>query len=66
MKIQLLNIALLFCVLSLSGQEFKTTDLQPREHILFDFDWKFALGHAYNAKQDFNNGTGYFSCFAKF
>lgn len=65
MKKQLFSIALIFCVASLFGQEFKKIDLHPREHILFDFEWKFALGHAYDAAQDFNNGTGYFSFFAK-
>jgi len=36
-----------------------------REHILFDFDWRFAFGHPYDTQKDFNNGTGYFSYFAK-
>jgi len=37
----------------------------PREHLLMDYDWRFALGHAYDAHKDFNNGTGYFSYLAK-
>ena len=36
-----------------------------REHLLMDSGWHFALGHAYDASKDFNNGTGYFSYFAK-
>jgi beta-galactosidase len=36
-----------------------------RERISMDFDWRFALGHAYDANKDFSNGTGYFSYFAK-
>jgi beta-galactosidase len=36
-----------------------------REHLLMDFDWRFAFGHPYDTKKDFNNGTGYFSYFAK-
>ncbi len=30
-----------------------------------DFDWRFAFGHPYDAKKDFNTGTGYFSYLAK-
>ena len=36
-----------------------------REHLLMDFDWRFALGHASDPVKDFNYGTGYFSYFAK-
>lgn len=36
-----------------------------REKLLMDFGWKFALGHAYDAKQDFNHGSSYFSYWAK-
>ncbi|MGA9408471.1 MAG: beta-galactosidase GalA [Bacteroidota bacterium] len=37
----------------------------PREKLLMDFGWRFALGHAYDTKKDFDNGSGYFSYFAK-
>jgi len=36
-----------------------------REHLLMDFGWRFALGHAYDTDKDYNFGTGYFSYFAK-
>ncbi len=36
-----------------------------REHLLMDFGWRFALGHAYDPKKDFDHATGYFSYFAK-
>jgi beta-galactosidase len=36
-----------------------------REHLSMDFDWRFALGHSFDSKKDFNNGTGYFSYFTK-
>jgi beta-galactosidase len=36
-----------------------------REHLLMDFNWRFAYGHAYDASQDFETSTGYFSYFAK-
>jgi beta-galactosidase len=36
-----------------------------REHLLMDFDWRFAFGHPYDTQKDFNTGTGYFSYFAK-
>ncbi len=36
-----------------------------RERICIDSNWLFALGHAFDAEEDFNHGTGYFSYFAK-
>ena len=46
--------------------ENKTTEgVSPREQLLMDFGWRFALGHSYNTEQDFDNGSGYFSYFAK-
>ena len=37
----------------------------PREHLLMDFGWRFALGHATDPDKDFGFGKGYFSIFAK-
>ncbi|CAN5449410.1 hypothetical protein BH11BAC3_BH11BAC3_34080 [soil metagenome] len=37
----------------------------PREHINIEKEWRFAFGHPYNTKQNFNNGTGYFSYLTK-
>ncbi len=37
----------------------------PREHLLMDFGWRFALGHATDPDKDFGFGTAYFSMFAK-
>jgi beta-galactosidase len=36
-----------------------------REHLSLDFGWRFAFGHPFDPQKDFNNGTGYFSYFAK-
>ncbi|MFH1369692.1 MAG: beta-galactosidase GalA [Planctomycetota bacterium] len=36
-----------------------------RQHLLMDFGWRFALGHAFDADKDFKHGTSYFSYFAK-
>ncbi len=36
-----------------------------REHLLMDFGWRFALGHATDPDKDFGFGTGYFSYLAK-
>jgi beta-galactosidase len=36
-----------------------------REKLSFDTGWLFALGNSSDATKDFNNGTGYFSYFAK-
>lgn len=36
-----------------------------REHIRMDDGWRFAFGHPYDTKKDFDNGTSYFSYLAK-
>jgi beta-galactosidase len=36
-----------------------------REHLLMDFDWRFAYGHPFDPAKDFDHGLGYFSYFAK-
>ena len=38
---------------------------QGREHLLMDFGWRFAFGHPYDTKKDFDNGTSYFSYISK-
>src|SRR4051812_33816053 len=38
---------------------------KSREHLCIDTGWRFAYGHPFDAAKDFNNGTGYFSYFAK-
>lgn len=43
----------------------KAQDIRVRERINFDKGWLFALGHSFDASKDFDNGTGYFSYFAK-
>jgi len=43
----------------------KNEKLSPREHLLMDFDWRFAFGHPFDTKKDFDNGTGYFSYLTK-
>jgi beta-galactosidase len=57
-------IIFLFAIGSASQAQ---TQLQTtvREKLLMDFGWRFALGHSYDTKKDFDNGSGYFSCFAK-
>src|SRR5579871_1817560 len=37
----------------------------PREHLLMDLGWHFALGHATDPDKDFGFGKAYFSYFAK-
>jgi len=56
-KISLILLVFL-CTFQLKAQNV-------RERLLMDFDWKFALGHSYDTKKDFDNGTSYFSYFAK-
>jgi beta-galactosidase len=36
-----------------------------RESASMDTGWRFALGHSWDVKRDFDNGSGYFSYFAK-
>ena len=59
------TIALLsfLIICSMNGQPLEQSS--PREKLLMDFGWRFALGHAYDTKKDFDNGSGYFSYFAK-
>jgi beta-galactosidase len=44
---------------------FAQENLSGREKLLMDFGWKFAFGHPFDPKKDFNHGTGYFSYLAK-
>lgn len=37
----------------------------PREKLLMDSGWRFALGHAWDTGKDFDHGSSYFSYFAK-
>ena len=68
-KIHVSIIVLLLCVFNslLISQSIDNvaTNLGTREHLLMDFGWRFALGHATDTKKDFNHATGYFSYFAK-
>jgi beta-galactosidase len=50
------------CYLSEAQTQSQTA---VREKLLMDFGWRFALGHSYDTKKDFDNGSGYFSYFAK-
>ncbi|MFA5973793.1 MAG: beta-galactosidase GalA [Lentimicrobiaceae bacterium] len=36
-----------------------------REHLLMDFNWRYAFGNASDFEKDFSNGTSYFTWFAK-
>ncbi len=58
-------LILLFLTTILFGFSQAKTNISAREHLLMDFDWRFAFGHPCDAKKDFNTGTGYFSYLAK-
>ena len=60
-----LILCLLFFAIGLPSYSQTNNDNGVREHLLMDFDWRFAFGHPYNTKEDFNTGTGYFSYLAK-
>ena len=57
---------LLLLVLSARSMQAQTpAQSLVREKLLMDFGWRFALGHSYDTRRDFNNASGYFSYFAK-
>ena len=56
-------ILLFLIVASMGGQVQGQSS--PREKLLMDFGWRFALGHAYDTKMDFDNGSGYFCTLQK-
>jgi beta-galactosidase len=58
-KLLLISAILFSTLLSLQASE------HTRERLLMDFNWKFAYGHPYDAAQDYNHGTSYFSYYAK-
>jgi len=62
-KFSLLLLLLLMYNSSVFSQDTATT--KGREHLLMDFGWRFAFGHPFDTKKDFDNGTGYFSYLAK-
>jgi beta-galactosidase len=52
-------------LLLLPPREHAWAQSAARESIFMDTGWRFALGHAWDVKRDFDNGSGYFSYFAK-
>jgi beta-galactosidase len=52
-------------LLSLNSFISAQTVAPTREKIGVDNEWRFALGHAFDAQKDYGNGTGYFSYLAK-
>ena len=56
-------VFLFMIVHSMQGQSQQQSP--AREKLLMDFGWRFALGHSYDTKKDFDNGSGYFSYFTK-
>ncbi|MGA9292749.1 MAG: beta-galactosidase GalA [Ignavibacteriaceae bacterium] len=61
----IIYLVLIPFIAALSQDDSDNISTVPREHLLMDFGWRFALGNAVDAKKDFDNGTGYFSYFAK-
>jgi beta-galactosidase len=63
-NIKFAMIVLSFLLVSTANGQHQ--DQSPlRERLLMDFGWRFALGHSFDTKMDFDNGSGYFSYFAK-
>ena len=63
MKRKIILLAILLSFFS-TGFSQENTD-QHREHLLMDFGWRFAMGHASSFEKNFMTGTGYFTHFAK-
>src|ERR1700744_2784646 len=54
-------LAALWCGVFACAVRAQTTQpASPREKILMDFDWRFALGHATDVDKDFGFGETYF------
>lgn len=58
-------IIILMILFTISPITVADADNPARERLLMDFGWRFAFGHPFDPQKDFNNGTGYFSYFAK-
>ena len=67
-KISLSALIFFFSVvLSFAQNEMISNDVsvKGREHLLMDFDWRFAFGHATDYSKDFTSRTSYFTYFTK-
>jgi beta-galactosidase len=59
------NVLRLFLVCIIIHINTASFSQNSRETINFNFDWKFALGHASDVSKDFNFNSSYFSYLAK-
>ncbi|HEX7410613.1 MAG TPA: glycoside hydrolase family 2 TIM barrel-domain containing protein, partial [Bacteroidales bacterium] len=65
-RISLSVLILLICFLyGFTQKETVESHTAGREHLLMDFNWRFAFGNASGFEKDFSNGTSYFTWFAK-
>ncbi|OXA70938.1 beta-galactosidase [Flavobacterium aquidurense] len=64
MKIIVHKEILLYFIFWVSVTSF-AQNKSDRELILIDKDWRFSLGHLYDAQKDFGHAEGYFSYLAK-
>lgn len=48
-----------------SDNSMQKSSSPVREHLLMDWNWRFAYGHPFDVKQDYNHATGYFSYLTK-
>jgi beta-galactosidase len=64
MKIIVHKEILLYFIFLVSVTAF-AQNKSDRELILIDKDWRFSLGHLYDAQKDFGHAEGYFSYLAK-
>ncbi|WP_157273888.1 beta-galactosidase GalA [Pedobacter sp. BAL39] len=55
----------LLCVGKPLSSQAQLLSVNKRDHISIDSGWRFAFGHPYEVKKDFNNGTSYFSYLSK-
>ncbi len=62
---QVFILSLCLFATAVNAQSTSGANVQSRERISIDDNWRFALGHATDVSKDFNHGTGYFSYLAK-
>lgn len=65
MRFKQLIATLFLCWMFFAAHADVNDGVSPRSRLSMDKGWKFALGHPFDAKKDFNSAVGYFSYLAK-
>jgi beta-galactosidase len=65
LKSSILVLISTFSLLTAQQKSISSNSYEGRARLLMDFGWRFAFGHVYDVKRDFNHNTGYFSYITK-